>query len=290
MLKPGFEKLAIKGFLRALLRARRSSNSLKKSDGGPVKESIPKVFQNSINNKNYERAWRGYREAGGGGVDSLVSYIPLAIAEKLIGKKKVRGAVWKYVNAPSLVTDTAVGKGLSKVPLVGKKLFTTNEKVPWGKDTFKEIERSSALAPLVKARNIGAPIMIGVGLEKGFNKVHEAISAPKERDRMKSDYELREKVASTMLRLNDEVKEHTKRAHALRLIYKQAEMGVGYLPQSYGELEEKLASLLNQDLIVYEKALELAGGSIKLGELSSSDMKNLNALEQFQAAVLGDDA
>lgn len=261
------------------------------STAGAVKggSGIPHFFRKGISEKDYRRVVAGYRHQGGI-QESLAAFLPMLAADKVFGKRRTRNAVWKYVNGPALYADTALGNVARKTPLVGKHLFTVKEKVPWGKNTFKEIERSSALGPLVKVRKVVQPIAVGVGLEKGVKNVREAISAAKERDQMNSDQELREKVASTMLRLDSEVKGHTKRAHALRLLYKQAELGVGHVPQSYGELEEKLASLLNQDLVVYEKALELAGGSIKLGELSSSDMKNLNALEQFQAAVLGDDA
>jgi hypothetical protein len=104
-----------------------------------------------------------------------------------------------------------------------------------------------------------------------------------------ADRDLREKVASTMLRLNTEVKEHTKRAHATKLLYKQAELGVAPLPQTYEEFQEKLASLLTQDLSVLEKALEFTSGEMKLGELARSDFSApRNAQEQFQAAVLGE--
>lgn len=104
------------------------------------------------------------------------------------------------------------------------------------------------------------------------------------------DKDLREKVASTMLRLDGENKEHTKRAQALRVLFKQAELGLAQVPQTYSELQVKLAELCTQDLVVFEKALELTGGSMKLGELhtTSDSSEPLSASEKFQAAVLGD--
>jgi len=102
------------------------------------------------------------------------------------------------------------------------------------------------------------------------------------------DQALREKVASTMLRLDEEVRGHTKRAHALRLLYKQAEMGVADLPETYAALEAKLASMVREDLLVLEKALELTGGNVKIGTLADTlEPADFNASEQFQAAILG---
>jgi hypothetical protein len=94
--------------------------------------------------------------------------------------------------------------------------------------------------------------------------------------------------AEKMLQLNRANKEHTKRAHALRLLYKQAELGVVEIPSSYSELEEKLASLMNQNLEVIEKALEYSGGTMKLGEIDDNvDHTQIpkNADQQFQAAI-----
>lgn len=102
---------------------------------------------------------------------------------------------------------------------------------------------------------------------------------------------LKKIAAQKLLQLHTSNKEHEKRAHALRLIYKQAEMGYGDIPRSFDELQEKVASLVNQDLKVLEKALELTGGNIKLGELASGDSKlgNGSATEVFQASILGDE-
>lgn len=99
---------------------------------------------------------------------------------------------------------------------------------------------------------------------------------------------LRKQAAEKMLQLNATNKEHEKRAHALRLIYKQAELGYGDVPRSFGELQEKVASLLNQDLYVLEKALELTGGNIKLGELDKSDISlgGGKAEDAFKASIL----
>ena len=93
--------------------------------------------------------------------------------------------------------------------------------------------------------------------------------------------------AAKLLEQDASLKEHRKQAHALRLLYKQAEMGCGEFPRSYNELQSKIASLLNQDLQVYEKALELNGGNIKLGELDRNvEPSQFNSSEQFRAMII----
>lgn len=101
------------------------------------------------------------------------------------------------------------------------------------------------------------------------------------------DEDLREKVASTMLRLHANNKEHEKRAQAVKFLYKKAELGLEALPPTYETFEQKVASLTRQDLAVLEKALELTAGDVKLGELSGSDLVQRDAAATFQADVLG---
>lgn len=100
----------------------------------------------------------------------------------------------------------------------------------------------------------------------------------------------RKLAAAKILQMNDQIKEYEKRAHAERLIYKQAELGYGDVPRSYDDLQMKIASIISQDLFVLEKALELTGGNVKLGELDRND-HNLgggNATQVFMASILED--
>lgn len=101
---------------------------------------------------------------------------------------------------------------------------------------------------------------------------------------------LRKLAAEKMLQLHAANKEHIKRAHALRLIYKQAELGYGDVPRTHSELQEKVAALLNQNLEIVEKALELTGGNLKLGELGSLDrtLGSGSAEDNFTASILND--
>lgn len=279
------EKTAVSKALRGLIAATRVGGN--KKTYRALKESVPKYFRKNISEKDFKKAWRGYQQQGSESTDSLLAFIPAMAAEKLIGQKKVRNFLWSKVNSPALKADTALGGALSKVPGM-RRLFTAKETIPWGKKQLREVERSSALAPLVKVRNIAAPILVGTGIERGLSKLREH---NKNKGNEPMDRDLREKVASTMLRLDHENKEHTKRAHALRFIYKKAEVGLEQVPQTFEELEQKIASLMTQDLVVLEKALELAGGQLKLGELDSTrdSTSAFSATEKFQAAILGDE-
>lgn len=279
--------------LRSLIRSVSRARSVARAANSPSvafrasAEKAPKGFKKGISEKDYKKAWKGYRAQGSTGTDSLLLSIPAWAAEKAFGKEKVRNFFWKTVNKPALRADMAAGAALGKIP-GAKNLFTTKEKIPWGKDLHKDIGRASALAPLSKAKDVAAPIIIGVGLEKGIKKITNLAKGQQGQEKMQ-DQEMREKVASTMLRLHEENRGHTKRAHATRLLFKKAELGLEQIPQNYRELEEKIASLETQDLVVLEKALELTGGQFKLGELDSGRPSSANATEKFQAAIIGEE-
>jgi hypothetical protein len=260
-------------------------------------------FLSHVNVGNQKiKAMRGYMQsATEAGPESFLAALPLMGAEKVFGKKNVRNFKWKYLNQPALAADTALGRLAGKVPGM-KKMFTQKEQIPWGKNLHRTVERPSATAPLVKARNIAVPIVAGIGLEKGVRSISEK---PKDKTSnqdqkgatMNTDNinklasaiqpELREKVASTMLRLHADNKEHEKRAQATKFLYKQAELGYAPIPNTYHEYEQKLASLMSQDMAVLEKALELTAGNEKIGELSGSDFTSRDAASTFQSDVLG---
>lgn len=280
----------IRGFLNKVTK--KTKDAPKFLPKANVPESIRSGVKNvgALKDIDHSKVWSGYRSQSmrAGGPDSLVMFLPNLIAGKMLGHGKVQKAMWKHVGAPALKADTAAGQVLSKTPIVGKTLFTTKEKIPWGKGMFKEVERSSALAPLTKLRDVAEPIAVGYGLEKGMRTLSDLRKNRKDHDSM--NQELAEKAASAMRHLHEENKGHKKRAHAMKLIYKQAELGFSHLPQTLDELETKIASLINQDLAVVEKALELTSGSVKLGELDTYDPKaGMTATEQFRAALFGDD-
>lgn len=281
-----FSKTAFfRGFMQRLKSPGRAFKAF-----GERMERAPKSFAASVDTQNPQRAWQGYKaqaNKSGGGPESLLLYPAQFAAEKMLGKDRVRNALWKYVGAPALAADTAAGNVLSKTPLVGKRLFRVKETIPWEGKLHREIERSSALGPLVKARDIAEPLIVGVGLEKGMKHLTKGTSQSNESSAQ--DQKLREKVASVMLQLHKKNREHEKRAHAERIFWKQVECGMEQPPESYGELQMKLASLVTEDLKVLEKAVELAGGQMKLGELDHGSRDAAQGLapdEKFQADLL----
>jgi len=293
MNKEAFIKGLLKniGGVRTTLSKLRGERDIAEEAMKLVSHKTPEWFKKSVHGVNPDKAWKGMiRQNMSSGDGSLLLWPIKSLAEKVIGGAKgvakVRGSSWKYISAPAMRADAAVGRVLEKIP-GGKTLFRVKEKVPWGKGLEKEITRSSALAPLMKARDIAEPILIGVGLEKGI----KALTKKRDQgDKNMNDQHLREKAASVMLHLHEKNEGHEKRGQALRLLYKKAELGYEVLPKTYGELETKLAALVTEDLIVLEKALELAGGNVKLGELDSRDPKAaVDSAEKFQAAILGDE-
>lgn len=294
-MKNDFSQFSKEAFLRGFIRRLKgqAGSALRAGKSGSRSKSldkVPKSFAKSVDTKDARRAWQGYRtqaERGGGGAESLLLYPAQLAAEKVLGRQRVRDALWRRVAGPALAADTAVGNVLAKTPLVGKRLFRVKETIPWRGKLKREVERSSALGPLVKARDIAEPIIVGVGLEKGMKHLTKSTSQPHESSTQ--DQKLREKVASVMLQLHKKNREHEKRAHAERVFWKQVERGIEQPPESYSELQSKLASLVTEDLNVLEKAVELAGGTMKLGELDGSSRdaeQGLSPSEKFQADLL----
>lgn len=131
-----------------------------------IKESFLKGFLRKGISSLDKRVLRGYRRESmrGAGPDSFIAWLPIEAAKKLVGPKKVHKALWK-VQKGALNADMLAGSVPQKLPLVGG-LFTQHDLVPFGKGLQKEVDRPSILAPLVKARDIAAPIVVGVALEK----------------------------------------------------------------------------------------------------------------------------
>jgi hypothetical protein len=301
--KEAYLRVAFKGWQAARNAARAAAAKAGKSPGAHMDEAVqsilakspmPEGYAKGIHGADPHKAYEGHlRQVLHGGDGSILLWPIKALAEKAIGGskgiEKVRGAAWKYIHRPALRADIAAGRVAEKVPLVGKSLFRMKESVPWGppgEGLHKEILRSSALAPLAKARDIAEPILVGVGLEKGLKKLRDWKTQSPNMD----DQNLREKAASVMLHLHEKNEEHEKRGHALRVLFKKAELGYETLPKTFSELDTKLAALVTEDLVVLEKALELAGGNLKLGELDRRDPEAAaNSAEKFQAAILGDE-
>lgn len=306
----GFEKQAGKaGLLRQVGR-----RAFKVRTKNPTPRYLSHVRAGGKSStKEMRKIQEGYRRAASEGMpESFVAELPVIgldkAYQKATGRKGVvRRKMFDYISEPAMAVDTAVGSKLEKIPLVGGA-FRTRERIPWGprkQNLEKTVERPSAVGPLTKIKDFAAPLIIAGGLERGTRALLEkrrkqnaektaedgAMMSEVEIQKIAQaddmDRQLREKVASTMLRLHRQNKEHEKQAQAMRLIYKQAELGLEALPQSYDELQQKVASMVGQDMTVLEKALELTAGSSGLGELASGEtISSPNAETTFQSEVL----
>lgn len=228
---------------------------------------------------------------------ALSAFEKKAINFSRIGNKALTRAVKGFRN------------GSFKMPPGNKK----NDKLTQAWNYLNQVAAFSDVSS-VKVGSKRAPLTAGVGFEKGVRALHEKVrsknnTSQKSGDTMNydsiekissgvthnviDDSALREKIASKMLQLHasnkdlcEQNKEHEKRAQASRILFRQAELGMTTVPNSYGEFEQKIASLVNQNLDVLEKALELTAGNEKFGELNTPDPYSFDAAATFQADVL----
>lgn len=91
------------------------------------------------------------------------------------GKSKLRNVIWRAAQKAPLDVDTAAGnvvRDLSKNK-AWKRLFTLKEQIPAGKDLIREVDRPSLTAPLVKTKDIAAPMIVGYTVEKALRKARK---------------------------------------------------------------------------------------------------------------------
>lgn len=102
----------------------------------------------------------------------MVAWPFIEASKKIVGPKKTYKALNK-LHEKALSADMIAGhlphKIMQKMP-IGKNLFIQRDTVPYGKGMLKEVDRTSLMAPLVKARDVAAPIALGVALDKVVKK------------------------------------------------------------------------------------------------------------------------
>jgi len=140
---------------------------------GKALGGLKKFFGRGYGSLDKEVA-RGLKvKSRGGGVPESFFLMPAAwAAKKLKGDQKVKNLLWKGLQRPALSADIAGGNvahdAFKRIPGM-KNMFKLKERIPVrrGKEKlYKEISRSSATAPLVKARDIAVPFALGLGAEK----------------------------------------------------------------------------------------------------------------------------
>jgi len=246
------------------------------------------------------RVQRGLmRDLSRQGVDSISGLLTGLIPHKRT-RETLKKTMTRHIGVPALKADIAAGKALQKVTPF-KNMFKIREKVPLGGKLYEEINRPSGLAPATKVMQFAVPIAGGMAIEDKIDKLMGDNNMKKQANKATVTLEKTAavKLATELIRLQSETSKlaqantsHEKRAKAEKLVYKQASLGLTNFPQSYEELQEKVASLANQDLDVVEKALEFQVGDVHMGQLHNSFMDtpiSTTPEGQFAASLLGDD-
>ena len=122
----------------------RIGKSLRGSKPIPKGMGVTKSFMKAIGTESKadaEKVLRGIRTETireTAGPTSFILWPARWGTEKILGKKRVRKAGWKYISKPMLEADSAAGNLLVKIPGIGKPLFKVKEEIPWGKGLKKE--------------------------------------------------------------------------------------------------------------------------------------------------------
>lgn len=132
----------------------------------------------SLGKKDATRLVSGVKERG---LDALTAMPLRWLSKKTLGDRRTRQIGHKLHQA-TLNADMIAGKPLNylaeKLP-IGKDLFKQDEMLQTGKDTFKKIIRPSATAPLGSAAQIAVPMIAADAIMEKVQKHRE------ERDRKK---------------------------------------------------------------------------------------------------------
>lgn len=123
-------------------------------------KSVPKKVQKGLETEAKEMA---------SGPESFLAFLPQMGLEKLIGKEKVRGAVWRGLSQPAQSVNISAGRQAQKLPGM-KWLFTEKRKLPTGvtrkgSRKFEEMEYPSATAPLQKGMALATPVIVGSSID-----------------------------------------------------------------------------------------------------------------------------
>jgi cysteinyl-tRNA synthetase len=94
--------------------------------------------------------------------------------------------------------------------------------------------------------------------------------------------EMLKKEHSERLRLEKVAADFEKKAKAEKLAFREVELGITEPYKNFDEFQKKVASLLDDDLEVLEKALDRGyGSSRRVGELADAGGKVNNPFEHF---------
>ena len=215
-------------------------------------------------------------------------------ARKVVDPRKVDDFIWG-IQRPIVQADMALGDQAQRAMnrLTGRegRLFknrvTLNTTSGRGASTGgREFDLHYLSAPAAKAGKIVMPTLGALKADEFIREMGDNMS---EKVVTKADLE---KTAQIIETLHGQNKTFEKRAKATELLYKQAELGLGSFPKTYGEYEEKVAELMGEDLKVVEEAMKLASSkddTNSFGSLRGGQMKTANAHESFKKFLMDED-
>lgn len=237
-------------------------------------------------------------------VSMPITKMDTALGE-LAGKVTGGGDLFKIKEkvpvAPSF-TGRQIKKVTKEVADQAKKNKLAPVKEP-ANQLYKEVNRSSITAPATKTMGVVVPFAGAYAIDEQLGKMMGNKNKQDQKKTASANLVTMEKTAAVklateLIRLKGETSKlaqananHEKRAKAEELVYKQASMGLMAYPKSYQELQEKVASLENQDLDVLEKALQLQVGDVSMGKVASETgtIMPTTPESQFAADLLEDE-
>ena len=209
----------------------------------------------------------GRREsARGEGMSSLFAWPALGMARKIKGKAKVDQALYSRYHRPLKNVDEKLGRLLER-ELGTKKLFRQVDVLPTrstmgpGKHRVRiEHETTSATAPVSKAVKIVAPLAATLYVADKLDKTGE--------EKMADQAQINNK--DTLLKeAANALDVAQKRDAAVKLAFDMVERGKVPPFESYGQFQEKIASLMEKDLRVVQEALDLDADMPDFGKVAA---------------------
>lgn len=216
------------------------------------------------------------------GAGSLFAWPILAAARKLKGKERVNRALYDKYHRPLKNIDERLGRLLER-ELGTKKLFRQVDVLPtrrtMGKGKHRaliEHETYSATAPITKAVKIVSPLAATMYAANLLDKTGgDRMAAEEQTDTMGEDKDSLLKEAADALDLAE------RREEAIKLAFAMVERGKVPPFETYDELTEKVASLLEKDLRVVEEAMQMDADMANFGKVAADGGSPTDASAAF---------
>jgi hypothetical protein len=244
-----------------------------------VRDLLRRATKESHGTSKLVREGRRAAYSGEGG-GSLFAWPFLAGARKIKGKEAVNRALYERYHRPLKNVDEKLGRLLER-ELGTKKLFRQVDVLPtrrtMGRAKHRALiqhETHSATAPLTKAVGVISPLAATLYVAEKLDK--------RGREKMASSTEQRVEDKDVLLKeAADALEMAQKRDEAVKLAFQMVERGKVAPFGSYGEFQEKVASLMQKDLRVVEEALDMDVDMPDFGKVASTGDVPLDATAAF---------